>query len=119
MQSRAAEAGLTEAILVNTCAVTGEAVRQARQAIRKARRDNPTAKIVVAGCAAQIEPERFAVMPEVDLVLGNSEKLDAAAYRRLNGHRRDQDWCSPNAPHAEVLHPAPSRLASLAPQRLC
>jgi threonylcarbamoyladenosine tRNA methylthiotransferase MtaB len=71
------------AIIVNTCAVTGEAVRQARQAIRKARRDNPAARIVVTGCAAQTDPESFAAMDEVDLVLGNEEKLKAQSYRAL------------------------------------
>lgn len=67
--------GLDDAIVINTCAVTSEAVRQASQTIRKLRRTNPTAKIVVTGCAAQIEPERFANMVEVDHVVGNSEKL--------------------------------------------
>ncbi|MCV0394611.1 MAG: tRNA (N(6)-L-threonylcarbamoyladenosine(37)-C(2))-methylthiotransferase MtaB [Rhizobiaceae bacterium] len=71
------------AIVVNTCAVTAEAVRQARQAVRKARRDNPAARIVVTGCAAQTEPETFAGMDEVDLVLGNEEKLRAHNYRAL------------------------------------
>jgi threonylcarbamoyladenosine tRNA methylthiotransferase MtaB len=80
MRQRAAEAGLDGAVLVNTCAVTAEAVRQAKQAIRKARREKPDAKIVVSGCAAQIDPQSFAAMPEVDLVLGNSEKLVAASY---------------------------------------
>jgi len=78
---KAAAAGLSDAVIVNTCAVTAEATRQARQAIRKARRDNPQARIVVTGCAAQLEPERFARMAEVDLVLGNEEKLEAASYR--------------------------------------
>jgi threonylcarbamoyladenosine tRNA methylthiotransferase MtaB len=77
------EAGLTDAVIVNTCAVTGEAVRQARQAIRRARRDNPAARIVVTGCAAQTEPDTFAAMPEVDLVLGNAEKLKADSYAPL------------------------------------
>jgi threonylcarbamoyladenosine tRNA methylthiotransferase MtaB len=81
MRERAGEAGLDDAILFNTCAVTGEAVRQARQAIRKARRDNPGRTIIVTGCAAQTEPETFAGMDEVDLVLGNAEKLTAEAYR--------------------------------------
>ncbi len=80
MRRRAAEAGTANAILVNTCAVTAEAVRQARQAIRKARRDDPDARIVVSGCAAQIDPQTFAAMPEVDLVLGNAEKLQARSY---------------------------------------
>ena len=81
MRERAMAAGLRDAVLVNTCAVTAEAVRQAKQAIRRARRESPDARIVVSGCAAQIDPAAFAAMPEVDLVLGNAEKLDAAAYR--------------------------------------
>jgi threonylcarbamoyladenosine tRNA methylthiotransferase MtaB len=80
IRARAAEAGLNDAIVFNTCAVTGEAVRQSRQAIRKARRANPHAKIIVTGCAAQTEPETYAGMAEVDLVLGNAEKLDTASY---------------------------------------
>lgn len=69
-----------EAVLVNTCAVTGEAVRQSRQAIRKARREHPNARIVVTGCAAQVRPEIYAAMPEVDLVLGNREKMHAEDF---------------------------------------
>ncbi len=69
-----------ELIVFNTCAVTGEAVRQARQAIRKARREKPESRIVVTGCAAQIEPASFAAMSEVDLVLGNEEKLHRDSY---------------------------------------
>ncbi len=80
MRRRAEEAGMGDAVLVNTCAVTAEAVRQARQAIRKAHRDDPRARIVVSGCAAQIDAEAFAAMPEVDLVLGNAEKLQAQSY---------------------------------------
>ncbi|WP_440983930.1 tRNA (N(6)-L-threonylcarbamoyladenosine(37)-C(2))-methylthiotransferase MtaB [Shinella sumterensis] len=83
MRAEAEKAGLNNAVLVNTCAVTGEAVRQARQAIRRARRDNPHARIIVTGCAAQTESETFAAMPEVDAVLGNEEKLRSASYRRL------------------------------------
>jgi len=78
--ARVREAGLTSAIVFNTCAVTAEAVRQSRQAIRKARRENADRKIIVTGCAAQTEPETYAGMPEVDFVLGNNEKLDARAY---------------------------------------
>jgi threonylcarbamoyladenosine tRNA methylthiotransferase MtaB len=85
MRGHAAAAGLEDAIIVNTCAVTAEAERQARQAIRKARRDNPNARIIVTGCAAQIAPEKFAALPEVDHVLGNTEKLEAASFRRLAG----------------------------------
>ena len=73
-------AGLENAVVVNTCAVTAEAVRQARQRIRKLRRENPDAKLIVTGCAAQIEPERFNEMPEVDLVLGNLEKMQADTW---------------------------------------
>ena len=80
MRARAAEAGLADAVLINTCAVTAEAVRQAKQAIRRARRERPEARIVVSGCAAQIGGSEFAAMPEVDLVLGNAEKLSAGAY---------------------------------------
>ncbi|MBB5073731.1 threonylcarbamoyladenosine tRNA methylthiotransferase MtaB [Bartonella callosciuri] len=71
------------AIIFNTCAVTAEAVRQAKQAIRKARRENPHTRIIVTGCAAQTEPQSFASMIEVDLVLGNEDKLHAHSYRQL------------------------------------
>jgi threonylcarbamoyladenosine tRNA methylthiotransferase MtaB len=83
MREHANAAGLSDAVIVNTCAVTNEAVRQARQAIRKARRDRPGAKIVVTGCAAQIDPDRFAAMDEVDRVIGNQEKLEARTFRGL------------------------------------
>jgi threonylcarbamoyladenosine tRNA methylthiotransferase MtaB len=79
IRARAEADGVTDAIVFNTCAVTGEAVRQARQAIRKARRENPTARIVVTGCAAQIDPAGFAAMDEIDLVLGNAEKAAPGA----------------------------------------
>jgi threonylcarbamoyladenosine tRNA methylthiotransferase MtaB len=85
MRGHATAAGLADAVIVNTCAVTAEAERQARQAIRKAKRENPAARIVVTGCAAQIAPEKFAALPEVDHVLGNTEKLDGATFRRLAG----------------------------------
>ena len=80
IRAKAREAGLDNAIIVNTCAVTSEAVRQARQNIRRARKDNPGAKVIVTGCAAQTEPETFADMPEVDQILGNADKLDARSY---------------------------------------
>ena len=87
MRREAESAGLGAlqggAVIFNTCAVTAEAVRQAKQAIRKARRENPSARIIVTGCAAQTEPQNFAAMDEVDLVLGNEEKLKANAYRAL------------------------------------
>jgi len=81
MRRHAADAGLDDTIVVNTCAVTAEAVRQAAQTIRKLRRENPHARLVVTGCAAQIEPGRFADMPEVDAVIGNAEKLQPATFR--------------------------------------
>jgi threonylcarbamoyladenosine tRNA methylthiotransferase MtaB len=77
---RAAEAQLHNAVVVNTCAVTGEAVRQSRQAIRRLRRTHPDARIIVTGCAVQTEPQTYAAMPEVDQVLGNLEKLKAESY---------------------------------------
>src|SRR5512132_4698495 len=75
---REANAAGLDAVIVNTCAVTGEAVRQARQPIRKLRRRHPGRRIIVAGCAAQLSPQTFAAMPEVVRVLGNTEKLDRA-----------------------------------------
>jgi len=77
------DAVVANTVIVNTCAVTGEAVRQARQAIRRARREKPDARIVVTGCAAQIDPQGFAAMSEVDRVIGNEEKLAAATWRTL------------------------------------
>ena len=78
-----ASAGLGDAIVVNTCAVTAEAVRKARQDIRKLRRENPTAKLIVTGCAAQTEPQTFAEMPEVDRVIGNTEKMNPETWRGM------------------------------------
>jgi threonylcarbamoyladenosine tRNA methylthiotransferase MtaB len=83
IKAEAAKAGLEDAIVFNTCAVTAEAMRQARQAIRRARRENPTRRIIVTGCGAQTEAGRFAMMAEVDAVLGNEEKLKAESYRGL------------------------------------
>jgi threonylcarbamoyladenosine tRNA methylthiotransferase MtaB len=74
MREMAVSAGLQNTVVVNTCAVTAEAVRKARQDIRKLRRDHPQARLIVTGCAAQTEPETFAAMDEVDLIIGNSEK---------------------------------------------
>ena len=80
MKAEAQKAGLDNAIIINTCAVTAEAVRQAKQAVRKARRDNPEARIIVTGCAAQTEARSFGNMPEVDLVIGNNDKMKADSY---------------------------------------
>ncbi|MBY6049236.1 tRNA (N(6)-L-threonylcarbamoyladenosine(37)-C(2))-methylthiotransferase MtaB [Vannielia litorea] len=83
MRELAAEAGLHGAVIVNTCAVTSEAVRKARQDIRKLRRDNPDAKLIVTGCAAQTAPETFAEMAEVDHVVGNTEKMQPETWASL------------------------------------
>jgi threonylcarbamoyladenosine tRNA methylthiotransferase MtaB len=80
IRREAERAGVRDTVVVNTCAVTAEAVRQARQAIRALRRERPQAKIVVTGCAAQTEPQTFIAMAEADQVLGNVEKLSAAAW---------------------------------------
>jgi threonylcarbamoyladenosine tRNA methylthiotransferase MtaB len=80
MKAEAEKAGLDNAIIINTCAVTAEAVRQAKQAVRKAHRDNPEARIIVTGCAAQTEARSFGDMDEVDLVIGNADKLKAESY---------------------------------------
>ena len=83
MRAHANSAGLENAVIVNTCAVTGEAVRQAMQTIRRLRRERPDAKIIVTGCAAQIEPERFAELEAVDHVVGNAEKMQAQTFQAL------------------------------------
>ena len=83
MREQAGAAGLQDAIIFNTCAVTAEAERQARQAIRKARRENPDVQIIVTGCAAQIDPDRGAAMPEVSHVVGNHDKLQPHSWAEL------------------------------------
>ena len=91
MRALAAEAGLAGAVVVNTCAVTAEAVAKARQDIRRLAREHPGAPIVVTGCAAQTEPETFAAMPEVARVLGNAEKMEPATWARLGAGLRLPD----------------------------
>ncbi|MDC1382049.1 tRNA (N(6)-L-threonylcarbamoyladenosine(37)-C(2))-methylthiotransferase MtaB [Candidatus Puniceispirillum sp.] len=83
LRAQAGAAGLSDAIIFNTCAVTAEAEKQARQAIRKARRDHPDTRIIVTGCAAQIAPDLWADMPEVTQVLGNHDKLKAESWEKL------------------------------------
>ncbi len=83
MKELAASAGLGQAVVINTCAVTAEAVRKAKQEIRKLARENPGAAVIVTGCAAQTEPETFAAMPEVTRVIGNTEKMQAATWQKL------------------------------------
>src|SRR3954452_5202897 len=77
----AAQAGLSETVVINSCAVTNEAVAQARQSIRRLKRERPSARIVVTGCAAQTQPEMFAGMAEVDRVVGNDDKMRGEAWR--------------------------------------
>jgi threonylcarbamoyladenosine tRNA methylthiotransferase MtaB len=83
IRREAQAAGVTDTVVVNTCAVTAEAVRQSRQTVRRIKRERPEARIVVTGCAAQIEPKCFADMPEVSLVLGNEEKLSAKTWHEI------------------------------------
>ncbi|MCY4315700.1 MAG: tRNA (N(6)-L-threonylcarbamoyladenosine(37)-C(2))-methylthiotransferase MtaB [Roseovarius sp.] len=85
MKKMASDAGLENAIVVNTCAVTSEAVRKSRREIRRLRRDNPDARIIATGCAAQIDPGGFAGMNEVDFVIGNNEKMKPETWRGLAG----------------------------------
>ncbi|MGR3377031.1 tRNA (N(6)-L-threonylcarbamoyladenosine(37)-C(2))-methylthiotransferase MtaB [Salipiger abyssi] len=84
MKALAEEAGVGEAVVINTCAVTAEAVRKARQEIRRLRRENPDARVIVTGCAAQIDPDSFAQMDEVDAVIGNSEKMAPDTWAGLS-----------------------------------
>lgn len=83
MQDLAQAAGVENAVVVNTCAVTAEAVRKARQEIRRLRRENPQARVIVTGCAAQIDPDSFAAMAEVDAVIGNTEKMAADTWKSM------------------------------------
>ncbi|WP_323770780.1 tRNA (N(6)-L-threonylcarbamoyladenosine(37)-C(2))-methylthiotransferase MtaB [Antarctobacter sp.] len=84
MKDLAEAAGVTNAVVVNTCAVTAEAVRKARQEIRRLRRENPDARVIVTGCAAQIDPDSFAAMEEVDAVIGNTEKMAADTWKGMS-----------------------------------
>ncbi len=104
METLARDVGLGEAVIVNTCAVTGEAVRQARQAIRKARRESPGAKIVVTGCAAQTDAEQFLAMPEVDHVIGNAEKMQGEVFRALASGGASRAHVSDIMAAAEAAH---------------
>lgn len=83
MKELATAAGVDNAVVVNTCAVTAEAVRKAKQEIRRLRRENPQATIIVTGCAAQTEPATFSAMPEVDRVIGNTEKMQPATWAAM------------------------------------
>lgn len=109
-------AGLADVAVINTCAVTAEAVRQAGQAIRRLAREKPERPIVVTGCAAQIEPARFAAMPEVARVLGNAEKLDAANWRALAGSNSLRA-ASPGDPASKIAVGDIMQARDAAPQR--
>jgi len=86
MRELATSSGLNDAVIINTCAVTSEAVRKSKQEVRKLRKENPSAKVIVTGCAAQIDPNSFANMAEVDLVLGNSEKMQRETWSKLSNN---------------------------------
>jgi threonylcarbamoyladenosine tRNA methylthiotransferase MtaB len=104
MRDHAAKANMTDTIVFNTCAVTSEASRQARQAIRKAHKDRPDAKIIVTGCAAQTTPEMFADMPEVSMVLGNEEKLEPRSWQPgANARVRVGDIMLPRTNHLHMI----------------
>jgi threonylcarbamoyladenosine tRNA methylthiotransferase MtaB len=98
MRRQAQAAGVAGTVIVNTCAVTAEAVRQSRQTVRRIKRERPEVHIVVTGCAAQIEPGSFADMPEVALVLGNEEKLSAKAW----GEAWGEAWASLRQPKSDL-----------------
>jgi len=100
MRSLSKEAGLSQSVIINSCAVTSEAVRRTRQSIRRARREIPEARIIVTGCAAQIDVDGFSNMPEVDGILGNQEKLKPESWetmtRRLDGRDDANTVCLVN-----------------------
>ena len=87
MRELATSSGLDDAVIINTCAVTSEAVRKSKQEVRKLRKENPSAKVIVTGCAAQIDPNSFASMAEVDFVIGNSEKMDKKTWTQFSENK--------------------------------
>ena len=87
MRELATSSGLNDAVIINTCAVTSEAVRNSKQEVRKLRKENPSAKVIVTGCAAQIDPNSFASMAEVDFVIGNSEKMDKETWTQFSENK--------------------------------
>ncbi|WP_022724296.1 tRNA (N(6)-L-threonylcarbamoyladenosine(37)-C(2))-methylthiotransferase MtaB [Rhodopseudomonas sp. B29] len=103
IRRRAEAAGLADTIVVNSCAVTGEAVAQARQQIRKLKRTRPAARVVVTGCAAQIEPAQFAAMPEVDRVIGNAEKLHESAWQAARAALGGADGADTKIAVADIM----------------
>src|SRR5215212_10914421 len=105
IRAAALHAGLDDAVIFNTCAVTAEALRQARQAIRRARRTRPQARLIVTGCAAQLESQAFAAMGEVDCVLGNGEKLKPASYAGLARQAAPRVSVTPAVELKDAAHP--------------
>ena len=87
MRELATSSGLNDAVIINTCAVTSEAVRKSKQEVRKLRKENPSAKVIVTGCAAQIDPNSFASMAEVDFVIGNSEKMHKETWTQFSENK--------------------------------
>jgi threonylcarbamoyladenosine tRNA methylthiotransferase MtaB len=104
IRAAALRAGLENAVIFNTCAVTAEALRQARQAIRRARRNRPASRLIVTGCAAQLDPQAFAAMGEVDFVLGNREKLMPSSYAALVPEVAQRISVTPAAELREATH---------------
>ncbi len=102
MQEISQEEGLKDAVIVNTCAVTAEAVRKSRQAIRRARRENPSAKIVATGCAVQTDPSSFEGMTEIDVLLGNDRKLNSGIWRDIAVHKNERSLIS----DMDLAHPS-------------
>ena len=113
---RSAAAGPADTVVVNTCAVTAEAVRQAKQSIRRLKRERPEARIVVTGCAAQTQPALFAAMPEVDRVVGNEEKLDARLWR-TSDKVAVSDIMAANAMRPHAIDSIEGRARAFVPRR--
>ena len=88
MKDLGRQAGLNQSIIINTCAVTAEAERQAKQTIRRLRREHPDTEIIITGCASQINPSSYANMPEVSRVIGNDEKMKLSSYLKTTDHDR-------------------------------
>lgn len=103
MKDAANASGLSDVVIINTCAVTAEAVRQARQTIRKIKRETPDKKIIVTGCAAQIEPERFAALEEVSLVIGNNAKTKRETWAALADTLNTSDQPYPRVQVADIM----------------
>ena len=91
MRELATSSGLSDAVIINTCAVTAEAVRKSKQEVRKLHKENPNAKVIVTGCAAQIDPNSFAKMAEVDFVIGNSEKMAKETWGQFSENENTAD----------------------------